>query len=524
MCLFATAIGSVSSLFSTIASAFSVPAGTVAGPMSYTLSGNTERNIVANGNFVNTTGLTAGNGTISVANNICTVTGNGTASSAYVTQTANAKRVGQKVFKRVYARVTNSACTQLRFQVGAISEDIASPVQNQWYEIKNVNTMPNDNATMFVNVYHTYADASTANGKVMEVKQEICIEMGTDTSNPLYNLTASQMDTRFPSWFDGTQSVGDVTLTSVGVNLFDYTKTSGTGISIVAGGINANRNYYYVDDATKYKVIPNKTYSIKAYQNIIQTTATRGVTVVFYDKGDNYITEHATNRSVASGYVTASGVTPSNADYCKFRFAHGITSEAFNVNTTEIQFEYSASPTVYQPYTSNSQTLLKIGSRVGDKADSKDNYGNNVKRNSDEYTLLSADITALDTVISANNDIVHIKLPIGAVVPTDTTARIVKWEYPETLVSNYNNASYRGFWYPSSGSGGTIRLIVNKGTYADVAAAKTALVGKIINYQLLTSIVTQETPKPIIAYQGGMVSVVSSTGVLPLIEYRTQTS
>lgn len=57
--------------------------------------------------------------------------------------------------------------------------------------------------------------------------------------------------------------------------------------------------------------------------------------------------------------------------------------------------------------------------------------------------------------------------------------------------TNPDNVSYIGTYVDSSDFSGAIYLIVAKGIYADLAAAKAALIGTSIMYQLQTSVSTQ---------------------------------
>jgi hypothetical protein len=171
-------------------------------------------NIISNGNFADTTGWSAATtATIAANSNTLSVTGTGTNATISAYQnTSYALNVNNKYYFRFKVRVTNSSCASIRVSydgttAGSESTDLTlnSPVENEWYTRSVVDKVP-ANATGNVRFYlqHVYADAGTANGKVMEVQEVLAIDMGADASNPLFNLTAADMDKLFPAWFNGT--------------------------------------------------------------------------------------------------------------------------------------------------------------------------------------------------------------------------------------------------------------------------------------------------------------------------------
>jgi lysophospholipase L1-like esterase len=133
-------------------------------------------NYSINGDLSNgTTGWTGGAGTISSANNILTFTANGT--QAFTNYALNdstlTSAIGKKVYATVQVRVTNSVCQSIvlniRDSVSNVARTIENPIMNQWYTVSGLVTM-SGTGIISVYVYETYADETTANGKVMEVK------------------------------------------------------------------------------------------------------------------------------------------------------------------------------------------------------------------------------------------------------------------------------------------------------------------------------------------------------------------
>ena len=175
------------------------------GQVSVTLKGLTATNLAQNGNFDGTTKWVVSNATVRAVNNVLSVTGNGTASNPRTYQIMPLK-ANNKYYVVAKARVTNDVCTRLCSYFGgggdkAISE-ILSPVQNQWYVLSGVVTI-GDITPDSLFIASIYSSAGTTNGKVMEVQEVFAIDM---TAEGLENLTADQMNAKFPHWFDGTKS------------------------------------------------------------------------------------------------------------------------------------------------------------------------------------------------------------------------------------------------------------------------------------------------------------------------------
>jgi hypothetical protein len=152
--------------------------------------GTQYKNIISNGNFANgTTGWSVSASGISVVSNVLSNTGIGSSTEAIAqTTTTTPAIVGDKIYIKGRARVTNADATSIRARIvgstgGTVQYALnqANPVQNQWYSFSTVLTNP-ANATGFikVQVMHTYADNATQNGKVMEVMEVMAFELTTE--------------------------------------------------------------------------------------------------------------------------------------------------------------------------------------------------------------------------------------------------------------------------------------------------------------------------------------------------------
>lgn len=146
-------------------------------------------NLVTNGDFSNgTTGWSNLIGsTASVSGNTLSITGNGGSGSPGFAQSITVPAsVGRKIYYRAKLRITNSSCSGLTIYLKNESDvDVASPVQfqnaptiNTWYE-KGIILTTTSTSYSSIRPYarHSYADAATANGKVMEVQNVFAIDL-----------------------------------------------------------------------------------------------------------------------------------------------------------------------------------------------------------------------------------------------------------------------------------------------------------------------------------------------------------
>jgi len=173
-------------------------------------------NIITNGDFSSgTTGWSVAKGTYSVSNNTLYNTGNGDATWPISYQnTGVAVILGHIYYVRAKMRVSNSFCnlitlekynTTTGYGSGSGITSQSSPVQNQWYVLSGLKTDTVGAGSVGINLVHSYTDAATANGKVMEVQYVLAFDL-TAIFGIGYEPTKAQIDTivsGYPnSWFD----------------------------------------------------------------------------------------------------------------------------------------------------------------------------------------------------------------------------------------------------------------------------------------------------------------------------------
>jgi hypothetical protein len=183
-------------------------------------------NLVTNGNFVNATGWSAAEGSLSVANNTATHTSNGTQTYARIIRTDSASTVGHTYALTLRVRVTNSSCTALSACIyNSTSVTIqANPAENQWYQLTVLQTITS--AQAYIWIIHNYATAAIAYGKKMEVQYVSCVDLSADivASLPTQAVYARWIATQPNAWIDGTANTKGL-----------YRTNSITAVSTVTG-------------------------------------------------------------------------------------------------------------------------------------------------------------------------------------------------------------------------------------------------------------------------------------------------
>lgn len=151
-----------------------------------------------------------------------TNTGSGTSSYPRITQTLTSLYANKtrRFFFTAEVMVTTTGCSQVLLEIwdgtALVSKcNQPSPVANTWYKVSCIADCTFTTAAGFI-VSHTYSTAANANGKVMQVKNFMAIDMGADTSNSLYGFTKSIMSgfvSDSNGYWEGTKNVGGVTCT-----------------------------------------------------------------------------------------------------------------------------------------------------------------------------------------------------------------------------------------------------------------------------------------------------------------------
>jgi uncharacterized hydantoinase/oxoprolinase family protein len=196
--------------------------------------------------------------------------------------------------------------------------------------------------------------------------------------------------------------------------------------------------------------------------------------VNYYDANKNFISSFT---SETNGQFT----TVAGAAYVRIIF------QALDIDT--IQIELGSTRTAYEPYTSTEVyypgTLRSLPNGVKDEVNV--NTGVKTQRVSDEYALVEGDITVLYTELT-NNDLVRVsRSELGMIAETSSGLARVANMTELSIIADWDTVGARGT-YTTEGYVDYIDFIVAKGTYANLAAAKAALAGTSLIYQLAVEI------------------------------------
>lgn len=440
------------------------------------LKGNLANSIIQNGDFSDgTDNWVANASTNTVSDNILSNTGSGTANSPNIQQiTDNKITINHKYFIRAKIKVS-SDCTNIRiYSYNGTSSKVAvstTPTTFDqfvtYYGITPVQTERGTN-NLSIYIWHQYADAATASGKVMQVKEVTVIDMG-DSSNPDYDLTADEMNAKYPDYLSyGVHTTGVTRVKSIGKNLFDKDL----------------RIQNHTIDPTNGNLVATTTTDVSNYIGVVENThyyisgRTSGQNIAYFDFNKQYL---------SGSYIIKNTVitTPSGAYFLRT----GIVKA--DVDTT--QLEKGSTSTPYESYRETTAYSPAVGARLpNDVSDEINILSGEKTQNVQKYVLQASDVAAIVTT-GTNIDLVC----ISNNMLTDAKDRTL-WNnityFGSVFLEKYTEKIYSdstdniGTFYLSNNY--PIKICVAKSTYADLSAAQSALSGTVIYYQLATPIVT----------------------------------
>jgi len=246
-------------------------------------------NLVTNGDFSNgATGWSAMYCALSVSNNILTATGDGANSglSTYALTTIPSVE-GKKVFMRARVKVTNEVCDNIVLlatpNISGSSVTVAykaTPSKDAEYFLTGILTVPSGwSGDLRFRVQSSYADAATANGKVMKVQCALAIDL-TSAFGSGNEPTAAQMDALlsfYPnSWFDGTVNLAaNQEFVPYLLSSIQQLNTEKTGYGVYSGlavtaqstpnmTVNVSAGVIYMDTGRRFTPVANTALSINA--------------------------------------------------------------------------------------------------------------------------------------------------------------------------------------------------------------------------------------------------------------------
>ncbi|MDF2538002.1 MAG: hypothetical protein K0S76_1023 [Herbinix sp.] len=472
----------------------------VEGQSDVEVEGFTAVNSVKNGDFSNgTVGWTGVYSTISASDNALKVTGNSTSTTPYVVQVAENRfstKTGEKWFIRASQRVLSAdvlnIATTLVSNPSAFVKMVNYPIANQWYDMSGIITIAGDKLATYVQFSCAYADVATSNGKVMEVKDIMAINLdalGMDT------LTKEQCDFMYDHHINGLQGVGSGKIVSVGKNLFDWANIvlneSSAAITRIQNGLNVkglSSGTYRFGYVIFTRLKSNVAYRLRANNVVVRNG--EGVISArdFYQN-----TMSGAISGTSSNNYTLTFICPSDGRVRINFYASGATAALGDVDYFDIQLEEGTTATTYEPYQSSElvytlpagMQLHRLPDGIVDTVEEVNNVKMLVKR-AKEYVLQASDVIARHQLTEV--DYYECMLPTDCTVlgaSNTITKQIIVNGMSETIYQAQIPASDIGkfFTYTASGNN-NLCIITAKGTYANLAAAQAALAGTKIIYPL----------------------------------------
>ena len=305
--------------------------------------------------------------------------------------------------------------------------------------------------------------------------------MPKEITSAEYALGADALLDKYP-YHRGLASSNPQEFKTVGKNLFDKNTIQ----------------YGYYNTASGYAFTPDtSTYSTQK----IRCGGGQNLTISGYNGTIRYIFWDINKEPISTNtFSTGSQTSPENAEYVSYQGA------CANFTIDSIQLELGSSATTYEAY---KQTIgyTPVLRSVPAIADTFNDDGVKVQ-NVAEHTLLSGDIDSVANGTNLQRAVIGLDAFSGIKTQTASTIDL------ETLVSGllaetdgYDTSGDAGKWYTDASN---LYILAALGTWADVAAARTALtstVTTIVNYQLATPITTQHDPLTLTAFENGTIYV-----------------
>lgn len=433
---------------------------------------------------------TAISSTVSISNNIMSITGNGSGlyPSASRLSTIVATH-GKRIFVRFRLK-PNADQVRIDLMVNAgVTQsvsitDLDTTKFKDYYTIFTLANNQTEGNKVRVYAQATYHSATLAEGKVMEMLggNDGVVVIDLDQHPQLQGLTAEEINARIPHYIDGMQSSGSLEIKSVGKNLFDKHKAKYGYHWSASNTLTARDNCWYSDEYI----------SVNA-----------GLTLVANNKVGSSVQIMTFNSS--KSFIERVNLNPNNY-YTIPESIYYIRISWYNYPSIETaQLEEGEISTPYEPYQESivyvDEELRSLPNGVRDSVD-----GGTLFRNTKEYILQASDVFEMYTN-HTNLDWARIKKPVDGIGYNNNN---IKW----TLLANYVEiftATSASNLIENVGKYNTANNVVDifigftKGT--TLAAAQTALAGTKLIYQLATPEIKQLNIPMLTVFEKGTVYV-----------------
>lgn len=201
-------------------------------------------NIIRFGNMTDVKVWGNGGSTSSIANNILTNTGNGSASTPNTAQQIWKRTyTGQKIYIKAKIKVTNSVCLKIDLYTfdgadAVYASSVNNPMQGQEYVLSGICTQVASVNNFYMFIRHIYADNAAANGKSIEISQAMACDL-TDTYGAGNEPVKEEIDAiinKFGGWWDNDLSLLTADATATSAHLLSSYKAYTNG-ALVTGAI-----------------------------------------------------------------------------------------------------------------------------------------------------------------------------------------------------------------------------------------------------------------------------------------------
>lgn len=396
------------------------------------------------------------------------------------------------------------------------------------------------------NVIKTGLDITETIGNKIKLKDIRLFELptGSQIETDFNTLTADQLAEKYP-YINGNEikSVVGGAVKTTGKNLIkngncenslnDWSFISLGNISDTHGTLSymaSTNSFYCVSKVSNVSLITktpipvksNTSYTYKR-NRINGTMNYSGIRI--YDINKNII-ENATiaglnydaiNKVYSIPYIASVGnktfITPLNCAYLQYlEYLGDSVGNYVEVNT--IQLEEGTTATPYEPYTETvrylpNTKLRALPNGVKDYVD-----GDRHVKNVQEYVLQVSDVTSLNTTAFTNVDVAYINFTNLNGILTPSTTEYYGTSVITSVSTSLNNGtvdSPSSYWKHFKTTS-QVAILIPADTYANLAAAQTALAGTKILYQLATPVITELLPNTLKSSPKGSVQYANIRG------------
>nr|WP_276576489.1 carbohydrate binding domain-containing protein [Caldicoprobacter algeriensis] len=260
--------------------------------------------------------------------------------------------------------------------------------------------------------------------------------------------------------------------------------------------------------ASKFSPAQNQWYTLSGIITALGTFSTPYIRVICtYPDAATAAGKVTEVQEVIAIDLTVHGLDSLTVDQCNQRFAHWFDGVKSTISAMRIRSVSSDETQQSEIYIPNIGELRSLPNGVKDEFNIVE--GRYTKRISDPISISDTMYASLDTTSFANVDIVKTVIFSDALAGTTGKDGMTRYynkdnvELTEVAQADIDNPASVGKYYWHTDK--TLWIIVAKGAYADIAAARTGLGSTQLIYQLATPVVTEYPPQSLIGYPSGMI-------------------